>query len=316
MKVFIGVAAFASIVSAQSYTQSRAGNGENVSGKPSAGYLLAGGGGTPEAAYRWFAAKAGGGDAVVLRASGADAMNAVLMKTGVVNSATSYVIKAREAASDSALVDAVQKASLLFFAGGDQWNYVRMWKGTPLGEAIQSRIAAGVPIGGSSAGLAIMGEHGFSAEFDTVVSRDALANPFDKRVAIESDFIRIPLLAGIITDTHFAKRDRMGRLLAFLARLGGRASAIAVDEGSALLLEHDGAAKVSGAGRVYFIKPKGAPAVCEAGKPLTFGGLSVYRLDASGSFNVKSWMGMGGTAYQLAVDQGVVSSTQPGGAIY
>ena len=32
-------------------------------------------------------------------------------------------------------------------------------------------------------------------------------------------FLDLPLMNDIITDSHFAQRDRMGRLLAFMARL-------------------------------------------------------------------------------------------------
>jgi cyanophycinase len=243
-------------------------------------------------------------------------MNAVLVKAGTLNSVTTFVIRAREATSDPSVVAAVKAAELLWFAGGDQWNYVRMWKGTPLGAAIQERIAAGVPVGGSSAGLAIMGEHGFSAEFDTVRSPEALKHPFDRRVAIESKFLKIPLLAGIITDTHFAKRDRMGRLLAFLARLRGKASAIAVDEGSAVMLEADGWASVSGDGHAYFLRPARAPEVCAPDMPLTFADVKVYRIASNGRFNVKSWKGDSGLAYELSVREGVISSSQEGGAVY
>ncbi len=43
----------------------------------------------------------------------------------------------------------------MFIAGGDQANYVRGWKGTPVEDAINANVAAGKPIGGTSAGLAV-----------------------------------------------------------------------------------------------------------------------------------------------------------------
>jgi cyanophycinase len=143
-------------------------------------------------------------------------------------------------------------------------------------------------------------------------------------VAIADNFIRIPILKGIITDTHFVKRDRMGRTLVFLARLvhDGRsrpASSIAVDEGTALLLEADGSATLSGAGYAYFIRTIGSgdgPQVCEAGKPLSFSDFSVYRIGNGGKFDVKHWRGGGGVAYTLSVRNGIVQSTQASGALY
>lgn len=295
------------------YDYFRAGSQASRSGATAPGFLLAGGGNTPREAWRWFAAKAGGGDAVVLRASGADAMNSVLLEAGPLNSVSTFVTRSREAASDPFLVDAVRQASLIFIAGGDQWNYIRMWKGTPLENAINERIAAGVPIGGNSAGLAILGEHGFSAEQDTVTSKQALADPFDPHVTLVTFFLRIPLLKGVVTDTHFAKRGRMGRLLVFLARLPRGTSAVAVDEDGAVLLEPDGEATFSGSGHAYFIRPSEAPEICRPGSPLTMRGFRVYRIDRSGGFDVKRWSGTSGRAYELSVIAGEI---EPASAVY
>jgi cyanophycinase len=301
------------------YFHAGAGEGAKVGAKP--GYLLAGGGNTTDDAYRWFTRHAGGGDAVTIRASGADAMNRVLIDSGIVASASTLLFHGREDSSDPFVAATIRKASAIFIAGGDQWNYVRMWKGTPVADAINELIRKGFPVGGTSAGLAVLGEFSFSAEHDSIASKQALANPFDPAVAITDNFIRIPLLKGIITDTHFVKRDRMGRTLVFLARLvqDGRArpaSSIAVDEGNAVLLEGDGSATLSGPGFAYFLRTTEAPQVCEVGEPLSVRGIAVYRIGNSGKFDVKRWRGEGGTAYTLSVEEGAVRSTQPGGALY
>jgi cyanophycinase len=297
------------------------GNDTPAQGHPLPGYLLAGGGNTTDEAYRWFALKAGGGDAVTIRASGADAMNKELLESGGLNSAVTFLFQNRDAADDPFVVERIRKASAVWIAGGDQWKYISMWKGTPVADAINERIRLGVPVGGTSAGLAVLGEFSFSAEHDSITSKQALANPFDPAVAITADFLHIPLLKGILTDTHWVKRDRQGRTLVFLARMvaDGRArpaSAIAVDEGNAVMLEGDGSARMSGPGFAYFLRTTGSPAVCEPGKPLTFAGIQVYRIGAAGHFDVKSWRGEGGVAYQLDVEQGTVRSTQAGGSVY
>jgi cyanophycinase len=303
------------------YQYFHVGAGEGAKVGPKSGYLLAGGGDAPDDAYRWFTRHAGGGDAVTIGASGDDAMNKVLLDAGIVASASTLLFHSREDSSDPFVTETIRKASAIFIAGGDQWNYIRMWKGTPVAQAINELIHKGFPVGGTSAGLAVLGEFSFSAEHDSITSKQALANPFDPAVAITDNFIRIPLLKGVITDTHFVKRDRMGRTLVFLARLlqDGKArpaSSIAVDEGNAVLLEGDGGATLSGPGCAYFLRTTAAPQVCEAGKALSFGGISVYRLGNSGKFDVKHWRGEGGTAYTLSVEDGAVRSTQPGGAVY
>jgi cyanophycinase len=319
--VFLVVGALAAAAqSRKGYEFFHLGKAEAPRSQTASGFLLAGGGKTPDDAYRWFVRKAGGGEAVTLRASGADAMNQVLIDAGA-DSAATVLFQERSASFDSFVADRLRHASAVFLAGGDQWKYVSYWKGTPIAEALNELIAKGVPVGGSSAGLAVLGEFGFSAEHDTIASKQALANPFDPAVTISTDFIRIPLLKGIITDTHFARRDRMGRTLVFLARLihdgqARPASSIAVDEGNAVLLEPDGSATVSGSGFAYFIRAAAAPQVCEPGKPLTIRDIAVYRLGRAGKFDIKAWRGEGGTAYTLSVEAGEVRSTQPGGGIY
>ena len=52
-----------------------------------------------------------------------------------------------------------------------------------------------------------------------------MADPLGAENTIESDFLHIALLKGIVTDTHFSERNRLGRLIAFVAKaesLAGR----------------------------------------------------------------------------------------------
>ena len=44
--------------------------------------------------------------------------------------------------------------------------------------------------------------------------------------------------------------------------------------------------------------------------------IAVYRINASGSFNLSRWTGKGGTSYTVSANAGVLSSTQPGGSAY
>jgi len=305
----------------QGYQYFHAGAGEGAKVGAKSGYLLAGGGSAPDDAFRWFTRHSGGGDAVTIRASGADAMNKVLIDAGMVASASTLLFHSREDSSNSFVTGIIRKATAIFIAGGDQWNYVRMWKGTPVAAAINELIHKGFPVGGTSAGLAVLGEFAFSAEHDSITSKQALADPFDPAVAITGNFIHIPLLKGVITESHFVKRDRMGRTLVFLARLvqegeAHPASSIAVDEGNAVLLEGDGSASLSGPGFAYFLRTTEAPQVCEARRPLTLRRISVYLIGNAGRFDVKRWRGEGGVAYTVSVEEGAVSSTQPGGSPY
>jgi cyanophycinase len=306
---------------AQTFPDYVTGNAADVQTKTTPGFALVGGGKDQDAVMRWFLERSGGGDVVVLRASGADGYNAYLNGLAKVDSVESMVIQSEAAASDPAAVDRIRHAEALFIAGGDQWNYVRLWRGSPVSKAIQHLIDNGVPVGGTSAGLAVLGEYSFTAERDTVTSKQALADPFDEHLTLANDFLRIPVLAGVVTDSHFHARDRMGRTLAFLARMlaAGKlkeARAIAVDERTAALVETDGKLRVEGEGSVYFIRAENASEVCRPGAPLTFRGISVYRVAKGGGFDLKSWSGHGGAAYVLNVEAGTIRSTAEGGNVY
>lgn len=76
----------------------------------------------------------------------------------------------------------IKQAEAIFIAGGDQWNYIRFWKDTPvmdlLREAVRER---NVPIGGTSAGCAVLGEFIFSAEIGSAVSAETLKDPYNRQ---------------------------------------------------------------------------------------------------------------------------------------
>ena len=288
---------------------------------------MMGGGSDLDEAFRWLCHKGNGGDFLILRARGDDDYNSYVNGLCKANSVATLVIPDREAAEDPAVAEIIRKAEVVFIAGGDQANYVRGWKGTPVESAINENLAAGKPIGGTSAGLAVEGEFVYSAMGDkpddkNLSSAEVLPNPYFDRVTLARDFLKVPHLENVITDSHFAKRDRMGRTLGFLARImkDGWSSSpreVAIDEKSAVLVDSDGTAMVVGTGKgAYFLRPTEAAEICEKGVPLTFRGISVYRVRAGGHFNLSSWRGQGGTAYSLSVEQGKIESTQAGGRIY
>ena len=290
--------------------------------KPTAGgLLLMGGGKDIDAAFEWLIQKSGGGDVVVIRASGTDAYDPYIYGLGKVDSVETIIFKSRAAAADPFVLDKIRHAEALFIAGGDQANYLKYWQGTPVAAAINDLARRHVPIGGTSAGLAVLGEFSFSARQDTILSSQALADPFDRRLTLDRHFLGLASMRGIITDSHFVKRDRMGRLVAFLARLvadgwARRARAIGVDEQTALLVEPGGRASLLGSGAAYFLEAKAKPEICRAGTPLTYRDLAVYKITGAATFDLSKWRGAGGTAYDVSAEAGALTSRQPGGAIY
>jgi cyanophycinase len=293
----------------------RTGNESDKVVQPRGGFALMGGGGKLEPAFRFLCQRANGGDFLILRADTDDdyarKFNKEIAALCPLNSVGTIVFTDREDFDDKKVVDIIQKAEVIFFAGGDQSDYVRFWQDTPVQDALNRHIAAGKPVGGSSAGLAILGEFSFASMIDTIHSPEALSDPYGNKVTISRDFLRIPLLAGTITDTHFVKRDRLGRLLVFMARIlqdgwADQVRAIAVEENAAVLIEPDGQAKVVG-GPAYFLETKYRPEVCRRKTPLQFKEIAAHRATKGMTFDVAKWKGEGDDYILSVIDGKVVA---------
>ena len=105
-------------------------------------------------------------------------------------------------------------AEALFIAGGDQSRYVDFWKGTPVEDAINYVAAKPAPMGGTSAGMAIVGEFLYSAMSDESLTSAEASPTLHSDVTLDRDFLSLPKLGGIITDQHLHERDRIGRTVA------------------------------------------------------------------------------------------------------
>jgi cyanophycinase len=309
------------ITHAADFDYIRQGNPRDIQTHADAGIAMMGGGADLDEAFRWLCGKANGGDFLILRAHGSADYNPYVAGLCKLNSVATLIIPSREAAQERRVAEIIGQAEAIFIAGGDQSRYVNFWKGTPVEDAINAHAAAGKPVGGTSAGLAVLGQFVYSALEDKaddadLRSRDVLADPYIKRVTVVRDFLKIPSLDNILTDSHFAKRDRMGRSLGFLARIvqDGWSKApreIAIDEKSALLVEASGRAKVVGTGTgVYFLQVTDAPEVCKPGQPLTLHNVAAYHAPTGAPFDVRAWNGDGGESYSISVEAGEIHSSR------
>lgn len=290
------------------------------------GTVLMGGSTDVDAAFQWMCSRSRGGDFLVLRATGTDAYNPYIQGLcaaagAAANSVATLIIPTSTAARDARVSGLIMKAEAIWIAGGDQSAYINLWKGTAVQAALNARIAAGVPVGGTSAGLNVLTQFVYSAQASKgVTSSQALLDPFNRYLTFDRDFAAVAPLAGIIGDPHFAARDRMGRDVAFLCRVyqanwSARPQAIAVDEETALLIDAAGSATVVGGGSVYFLRaPAGGPQVCQPGAPLTYLDIGVYRIEAGGQFSLGTWSGTGGLGYSVSAERGALTSTN--GSIY
>lgn len=330
----------------------------------SSGLALMGGGTDVDAVFQWLGAKANGGDFVVIRATGTADYNRYIKDLAPsLDSVATIVIASAAGANDPFVAQKIREAEAIFIAGGDQSDYINLWTNTPVETAIYQAIQRGAPLGGTSAGLAVLGQYDFSATNGSITSPEALANPYDSRVTIDSGFVNEPdyasspggasvlrYLDNLITDSHFQQRDRLGRLVTFVARIDqdGPATAsnpwgVGINEQTALLIEPDGQSRVVGNAytstkktpladqqRAVYLLTATANTVrnIAPGQPLTYTNLAVVKADfnpltgTGDTFDFNTWVGAGTTAYELsALDVDLdgdtdLTSTQPGGLLY
>ena len=290
-------------------------------------FLLAlmGGGGSVDAAFRAIASHAGGGHIVILRTVDDDSFdpddgsygNSFATTWGPVASAETITFHNRQASHDPRVLAALHNADGLFVAGGDQGNYVRYWKGTPVQEALNAHVRAGRPIGGSSAGLAILGHYSYPClDGISLESKVALADPFNPSVMVEEDFMHFRGLEQVITDSHFSARSRLGRTIVFLARINqGKATpsvvGLGIDEKTALLVDGAGRAQLAAgsAGSAWLVRLTQPAATLAKGEPLTLRGIQVVRLGPDSALDLTTQAvehPLAGT--ELAVERGVPSA--------
>jgi cyanophycinase len=248
-------------------------------------------------------------DVVILRATGTNGYNDYIYAMNGVDSVETLVITKASDANTAAVETTVKNAEVVFFAGGDQCDYVTLFKGTKVETAVESVYAKGGGVGGTSAGTAIQGDFTYNACTGSVTSSQALADPYHRYVTFTYDFFHWANLQNTITDDHFVTRDRMGRTLAFLARQikDGKATsalAIAADEVTSVEVDRFGLATVVGTGTVYFILADHAPVTCVAGTPLTYTNYKIWKVAPGGTFNLANRPTTG--YYLRSVNNGVI----------
>lgn len=314
----------------QDYESYFVGSTTNIITQPTFGICLMGGATEDDNAMQWFLNRADGGDVVVIRTSGSDGYNDYFYSDlGVsLNSVETLVINNAAGAVHPYVLNQVANAEAIWFAGGNQATYVNYFKDNALMDLLNAHVnTKQAPIGGTSAGMAIMGEFYFDAIAGSVTSQQALSNPFGASVSVgQGSFLEVPFLANTITDTHYDNPDRKGRHLAFLARIqdetGERAFGIAAEEYVGICIDEAGNAQVFGEfpsfeDYAYFLQVNcletTLPEQLQEGLPLDWNlnneAVKAYVLPATSSgnnsFDVNTWeTGNGGTWENWWVENG------------
>ena len=282
---------------------------------------LGGGGTDVDPAIQWMIDRVRGCsncaakvDVVVLRATGSNGYNAPIMAMNGVDSVETLVITSRRDALNPTVTATIANAEVIFIAGGDQCDYIRLFTRNGIERAIKSVYAKGGAIGGTSAGLAIQGEYTYDACTGSVTSPQALANPYHASISFTYDLFRWRDLEFTVTDPHFFQRDRMGRLFTFLARqLSDRqvnsVLGIAVNESTSVVVDKSGLATVmgNGSGQAYFILADHPPEMCIAGVPLTYSNFKIWKVSQGSTFDLRNRPTPG--FYSVSVNNGTIQGS-------
>ena len=294
------------------------GDVQDVETQTEQGTVLGGGSTDVDEALQWMIKKSGGGDFLIIRASGSTGYNDYIYGLGKVNSVETLLLDSREKANSAAVGKRLREAEALFIAGGDQSNYVNFWSNTEVSSAIEYLIhEKKIPIGGTSAGCAVLSQYIFDAKQGSVVSTEALANPYNPLVSISTSFINAPFLQGLMADQHYSQREREGRHVAFMARMKKdytllSPKGIGVDEKTAVCIDAAGNATVFGANNAYFLHGDTQPEVCTENQALTWDQQhqAIYVIVITGSktgtpaFNLQHWPSKGSAFWY--VEKGVL----------
>lgn len=133
----------------------------------------------------------------------------------------------RADASSSSVLEAIDKATGVFFTGGDQARITDILRGTELHKALMRRYHEGIVIGGTSAGASMMSE-------TMIVEGDAETNPRLEIVETEEGMSFLP---EVVIDQHFLQRGRIGRLLTAVSHTPNRLG-LGIDENTAIIVSN------------------------------------------------------------------------------
>jgi len=175
----------------------------------------------------------------------------------------------------------LEKASGVFFTGGNQLRLSTTLGGTPVAKQLRAMSAAGVQIAGTSAGAAFLPEH-------MIASGDEGSTP---RAGMVSLAPGLGLTNRVLIDQHFRQRDRLGRLLTALA-FNPFAVGIGLDEDTAAFLGPDETLEVVGSGAVTIVDPSrleySSMDSAKPGEPVSMTGVTLHILVNGATFNLQT----------------------------
>lgn len=185
----------------------------------------------------------------------------------------------REDATHPDWLTYLRDASGVFLTGGNQLRISTILGGTDVARAIRSVNARGVPVGGTSAGAAILSEH-------MIAFGKSGATPRAGMVSLAPGF---GLTNRVVIDQHFRQRDRIGRLLAALA-YNPFAVGIGLDEDTAAFIDGDDCIEVMGSGAITIVDASklehSSMGTAKDGESICMTGIQLHILNGGGRYDL------------------------------
>lgn len=173
-------------------------------------------------------------------------------------------IRTRADAYSDVNVDKIKDSSAVFFTGGDQLRITSQIGGSPVSFEIRELFKDGGTVVGTSAGAAAMPDTMlFSGSGDESHEISALGMAPG-----------LGLIEGVVIDSHFAERGRMGRLLGAVAQ-NPKNLGIGIDEDTAIVVKSGEVFEVLGSGAIYVVDGTGI-SYSGLSEHMAEGTLSVY----------------------------------------
>jgi cyanophycinase len=243
--------------------------------------------------YGWFVQMADSGKIINIDVSTASSWYPnYFIWLGADQSSHALRISNRTLANDSITYLELISAKGIFIEGGDQWDYISNWKGTLVEDAIHYVFNNGGAIGGTSAGLAVLGKIVFDARYGSAYPDEVAYNPYNSRVQFTDDFLDI--LPNIITDSHLHSRGRLGRLIPMMARRiqdygESDIMGIGVSDKTALCIDENGIAITYGNAAVTIIYASSNSYIsCTSNNPVSFTDINFDQLIPYSLYDINS----------------------------
>lgn len=185
----------------------------------------------------------------------------------------------RQQANDSKKVALVEKATGVYFTGGDQLRITSIVGGTKLDDELKNVSRRGAVVAGTSAGASVMSDN-------MIVAGVGQEEPSQSTLRMAPG---LGLISEVVIDQHFAQRGRIGRLLGAIAQnpyiLG-----LGIDEDTAIEVSTAGTFSVLGSGCVTVLDGRtishSTISDASANEPIALADVTLHILPAGYTFNM------------------------------